>query len=70
MDHANAIFAMQDAIEWPDRHPREGWKSILGRGHYHDSFRREEGQWRIATLQLIRLRLDITWPDDKQETAA
>src|SRR5258708_1724397 len=31
-ENARAIWAMQDVIEWKDRHPREGWKSILGRG--------------------------------------
>jgi SnoaL-like protein len=60
--HAKAIWAMQDQIEWKDRHPREGWKSISGRGHYHDTYRRDDGVWRIATLSLTRLRLDVTWP--------
>lgn len=58
-DHARGIWAMQDVIEWEDRHPREGWKSIVGRGHYHETYRRAGGQWRIATLTLTRLRLDV-----------
>jgi hypothetical protein len=62
-DHAKGIWAMQDVIEWQDRHPREGWKSILGRGHYHETYRLQDGAWRIATLTLTRLRLDIVWPD-------
>jgi hypothetical protein len=62
-ENATAIWAMQDVIEWTDRHPREGWKSITGRGHYHESYRREGGEWRIATLTLTRLRLDIEWPE-------
>lgn len=62
---ARAIWAMQDVIEWADRHPREGWKAITGRGHYHETYRREDGQWRIATLSLTRLRLDITWPEGR-----
>lgn len=62
---ATGIWAMQDVIEWTDRHPREGWKAILGRGHYHETYRREGGQWRIATLSLTRLSLDITWPEDR-----
>lgn len=64
---AQGIWAMQDVIEWQDRHPREGWKAILGRGHYHETYRREGGRWRIATLSLTRIRLDITWPDDLPE---
>lgn len=63
--NASAIWAMQDVIEWTDRHPREGWKAILGRGHYHETYKREEGRWRIATLSLTRLSLDITWPEDR-----
>jgi hypothetical protein len=59
-DNARAIWSMQDIIEWEDRHPREGWKSIIGRGHYHDTYRRTNGIWRIATLSLIRLRQDTT----------
>jgi ketosteroid isomerase-like protein len=62
---ATGIWAMQDVITWTDRHPREGWKAILGRGHYHETYRRgDDGQWRIATLTLTRLSLDITLPDD------
>lgn len=62
-DNATGIWAMQDVIEWPQSHPREGWKAIVGRGHYHETYRREGGQWRIATLTLTRLRLDIAWPE-------
>jgi hypothetical protein len=60
---ARAIWAMQDIITWQDRHPNTGWKSIVGRGHYHETYRREGGQWRIATLTLTRLSLDVTWPE-------
>jgi len=60
---ASAIWAMQDVIEWETAHPRTGWKSILGRGHYHETYRVEDGEWRIATLTLTRLRLDVTWPE-------
>jgi hypothetical protein len=69
-DTARGIWPMQDIISWADRHPRTGWKSILGRGHYHETYRRIDGRWRIATLQLIRLRLDVTWPDDRAEESA
>jgi hypothetical protein len=64
MDETNArgIWAMQDVIVWEDRHPRFGWKSIQGYGHYHETYRFEDGAWRIATLTLTRLRLDETWP--------
>jgi hypothetical protein len=63
----HAIWAMQDVITWEDRHPKTGWKSILGRGHYHETYRFENGAWRIATLTLTRLSLDITWPASAEE---
>ena len=63
---AAAIWAMQDVITWTDKHPREGWKAIVGRGHYHETYRREQGEWRISTLLLTRLSLDITWPEGNQ----
>lgn len=66
---AKAIWAMQDVIVWQDRHPRAGWKSILGRGHYHETYRIEDGAWRIASLTLTRLRLDIEWPKDDPRSA-
>ncbi|VWX54190.1 nuclear transport factor 2 family protein [Novosphingobium sp. 9U] len=61
--NAKAIWAMQDVIVWDDHHPTYGWKSITGRGHYHESYRMEVGAWRIATLTLTRVRLDIEWPE-------
>jgi len=63
---AKAVWAMQDVLEWPDRHPKTGWKSIVGRGHYHETYRFEHGAWRIATLTLTRLRVDITWPEGEE----
>jgi hypothetical protein len=59
-DNARGVWAMQDVIDWEDRHPREGWKSIVGRGHYHETYRRIDGAWRIATLMLTRLSLNVT----------
>lgn len=64
-DSARAIWAMQNVITWQDRHPATGWKAIVGRGHYHETYRREDDAWRIATLTLTRLSLDITWPEDQ-----
>lgn len=62
-ENARAIWAMRDVIVWDGRHPREGWKSITGEGHYHETYRREKEGWRIATLMLIRDSLDIEWPE-------
>jgi hypothetical protein len=57
--NATGIWAMQDVIEWADKHPVQGWKAITGRGHYHETYRKIGGSWRIASLTLTRLRLDI-----------
>lgn len=56
--NAKGIWAMQDIIEWHDKHPVQGWKSITGRGHYHETYRKVISGWRIATLTLTRVRLD------------
>lgn len=64
-DNASAVWAMQDVIEWEDRHPVMGWKSIVGRGHYHETYRRDDGAWRIATLTLTRLRLDTVMAEQE-----
>lgn len=66
--NARGIWAMQDVIEWPASHPKQGWKSIVGRGHYHETYRFERGAWRIHTLTLTRLRLDIEWPEGEAPT--
>lgn len=68
---AHGIWAMQDRITWHDVHPREGWKAISGRGHYHETYRHEPdrhetGGWRIASLCLVRTALDIEWPQQEQ----
>jgi len=68
--HATGIWAMQDVITWQDRHPSQGWKGIVGRGHYHESYRFERGAWRIDRLTLTRLRLDIEWPADDPRAQA
>ena len=52
-DAASGIWAMQDRVIFPNG------MSLTGYGHYHDRFRRVEGQWRIAALKLTRLHLEM-----------
>ena len=33
---------------------------MRGFGHYRETYRKVDGQWRIATLDLTRLRVDFT----------
>jgi hypothetical protein len=60
-DTATGIWAMQDILSWDaDVATVHGFKQIIGWGHYHETFRKTGGVWRIATWMLTRLRLDFT----------
>jgi SnoaL-like domain len=50
---ANGIWAMEDIIESPD-----GW-ALHGAGHYHETYCKVEGQWRIKSIHLTRTRLSV-----------
>ena len=52
-DAASGIWAMQDRVIFPNG------TSLTGYGHYHDRFRRLDGQWRIVALKLTRLHLEM-----------
>lgn len=60
-DRARAIWAMNDLLLFP---PGDaglvGACSIVGDGHYHETYQRADGNWRIASLRLTRLRLQST----------
>jgi hypothetical protein len=53
---ATGIWAMEDKLRWPDGAPMG---SMHGYGHYHETYERVSGQWRIKTLRLSRLRVDF-----------
>jgi hypothetical protein len=36
--------------------------TICGYGHYHETYAKNDGQWRISTSRLTRLREDIATP--------
>jgi hypothetical protein len=55
---AAGIWAMEDIVEWPDG------KLLRAYGHYHETYRKEGGQWKIATLHLTRTRIDLSGPWD------
>jgi hypothetical protein len=55
-DTAKATWAMFDYVEFPTDGERAG---LRGYGHYLETYRKEaDGEWRIATLTLTRLRVD------------
>lgn len=53
-DEAHAIWAMQDRVVFGPGRP-----SITGYGHYHERWLRRDGVWKIASLRLTRLHLDL-----------
>ena len=52
-DEATGVWAMTDVVVFPDG------TRLDGAGHYHDRYRRVEGDWRIASFRLSRLRRDV-----------
>ncbi|RAY12977.1 DUF4440 domain-containing protein [Actinomadura craniellae] len=51
---ATGIWAMEDLIQWADG------GELRGYGHYHETYRKIDGTWRIASSKLTRVRLDLT----------
>jgi hypothetical protein len=55
---ARGIWAMQDVLTWPQTTPGGGRK-ITGYGHYHETYVKRDDRWRIATIRLTRLSLEV-----------
>jgi hypothetical protein len=53
---ATGIWSMEDVLKWPDDAPIE---SMHGFGHYFETYQKIDGQWKIKTLKITRLMLDI-----------
>ncbi len=53
---ATGIWAMEDKLWWPEGSPI---KHLHGYGHYHETYEKSGGEWRIKTLKLTRLRRDF-----------
>jgi uncharacterized protein (TIGR02246 family) len=51
---ATGVWAMEDMLRWPDGNEMHGY------GHYHETYEKVDGEWRIKTLTLTRLRVDFT----------
>jgi len=49
---ATGVWAMEDRLRWPDG------SALHGFGHYHETYEKIDGEWRIASLTLTRLRRD------------
>jgi uncharacterized protein (TIGR02246 family) len=53
---ATGVWAMEDVLRWPNG------RELHGYGHYHETYEKVDGAWRIKTLMLSRLRMDFTEP--------
>jgi uncharacterized protein (TIGR02246 family) len=51
---ATGIWAMEDLLRFADG------SELHGYGHYHETYRAREGDWRISSSTLTRLRMDFT----------
>jgi hypothetical protein len=45
---------MEDMLRWPDG------TELHGYGHYHETYEKGAGAWRITSSRLTRLRMDFT----------
>jgi hypothetical protein len=53
---ATGIWALQDVVRFAPG------TTMVGYGHYHETYEKIDGQWRIASSRLTRLREDIVTP--------
>ena len=51
---ATGIWAMEDMLRFADG------TELHGYGHYHETYRKSDSGWQIASSKLTRLRMDIT----------
>jgi hypothetical protein len=55
-DTASGVWAMEDKLRWP---PGQPVSTLHGYGHYHETYRKVDGVWRIQSTRLTRLRIDV-----------
>jgi hypothetical protein len=53
---ATGVWAMEDHLWWPEGSPIT---TMHGYGHYHEVYENVDGQWRIKSTTLTRLRTDV-----------
>jgi len=54
---ARGIWALQDTILWPNG------TRMVGYGHYHETYEKVGGDWKIKTSTLTRLHTDFISPE-------
>lgn len=55
---ASAVFAMEDRIYFPAAVASD-FTALHGLGYYHETYEQVAGHWKIKTLRLERLKLDV-----------
>jgi len=55
---AKGVWAMEDKL-WVVGDSVVPYKFLHGYGHYHETYRKEADGWRIASVRLTRLRIDM-----------
>jgi hypothetical protein len=56
---ATGIWAMEDLL-WVGEGAPVPYKTMHAFGHYHETYEKKNGEWRIKTVRLSRLRVDLT----------
>ena len=51
---ARGVWSMEDMLRYADG------TELHGYGHYHETYQKVGNTWRIKTLKLTRLRMDVT----------
>ena len=54
---AHGVWALQDTIWWPDGTRMQGY------GHYHETYEKTGGEWKIKSSRLTRLKVVFARPD-------
>lgn len=52
---ASAIWSMTDRLHFP---PGGDYSVMTGYGHYHETYEKVDGAWKIKTTRLTRLRVE------------
>lgn len=55
---ATGVWALHDIVIWPNGTRLDGF------GHYHETYEKADGQWRIASSRLTRLHTDFAAPEE------
>lgn len=54
---ARAIWAFSDRFFLP---PGAPFSRLTGYGHYHDTYEKSDGEWKLKTTRITRLRVEVS----------